>query len=267
MLGYSRSAVTKARPLIAVVDDEEPIRDLMCAMLASANYVCTQTESGKAALSLLGSGEQFELMLSDLMMPGMDGIALLESAKERFPDMPVIMVTAVTDVSVALGAIRNGAYDYLLKPFDNARFELALSRAKQRIRLGANQPRRLERFAIKSTGELCFVKISEIDWIEAADYYACLHVGARSHLIRRSMAELVGSNDVLITGASTAGEALKLLKENRFEVAQLSGNTQHLLSVQTRSIREHRQAVATIWGVAKHVHMKVLKAHRISFKR
>src|SRR5947209_17180501 len=120
---------------ILIVDDEEPIRDLVAAMLASANYVCTPTESGKEALSLLNSGEQFELMLSDLMMPGMDGIALLEAAKERFADMPVIMVTAVTDVSVALGAIRNGAYDYLLKPFERDQLLATVRRAMENRRL------------------------------------------------------------------------------------------------------------------------------------
>src|SRR6202048_3630324 len=120
---------------ILIVDDEEPIRDLVSAMLASANYVCTQTESGKEALGLLSSGSQFELMLSDLMMPGMDGIALLEAAKERYPDMPVIMVTAVTDVSVALGAIRNGAYDYLLKPFERDQLLATVRRAMENRRL------------------------------------------------------------------------------------------------------------------------------------
>src|SRR5205807_2430337 len=77
---------------ILIVDDEEPIRDFVSAMLGTANYVCTQSESGKQALSLLASGQEFELMLTDLMMPGMDGIALLEASKERYPDMPVIMV-------------------------------------------------------------------------------------------------------------------------------------------------------------------------------
>src|SRR5579872_5093011 len=120
---------------ILIVDDEEPIRDLVAAMLASANYVCTPTESGKEALSLLNSGEQFELMLSDLMMPGMDGIALLEAAKERFPDMPVIMVTAVHDISVALDAIRNGAYDYLLKPFEREQLLATVRRALENRRL------------------------------------------------------------------------------------------------------------------------------------
>src|SRR5256885_14866467 len=120
---------------ILIVDDEEPIRDLMCAMLASANYVGPQTESGKAALSLVGSGEQFELMLSDLMRPGMEGIDLLEWAKDRFPDMPGVMVAAVTDVSVALGAIRNGAYDYLLKPFERDQLLATVRRAMENRRL------------------------------------------------------------------------------------------------------------------------------------
>src|SRR5438309_2547747 len=120
---------------ILIVDDEEPIRDFVSAMLSSANYVCSQSGSGKDALDRLISGEQFELMLSDLMMPEMDGIALLEASKERFPDMPVIMVTAVTDVSVALGAIRNGAYDYLLKPFERDQLLATVRRAMENRRL------------------------------------------------------------------------------------------------------------------------------------
>jgi putative nucleotidyltransferase with HDIG domain len=120
---------------ILIVDDEEPIRDFVSAMLTSANYACTQADSGKQALGLLSSGHVFELMLSDLMMPGMDGIALLEASKERFPDMPVIMVTAVTDVSVALGAIRNGAYDYLFKPFERDQLLATVRRALENRRL------------------------------------------------------------------------------------------------------------------------------------
>jgi putative nucleotidyltransferase with HDIG domain len=120
---------------ILIVDDEEPIRDFVSAMLSSANYTCSQAASGNEALALLDSGEEFELMLSDLMMPGMDGTALLEAAKERCPDMPVVMVTAVTDVSVALEAIRNGAYDYLLKPFERDQLMTAVRRALENRRL------------------------------------------------------------------------------------------------------------------------------------
>src|SRR5499427_4317631 len=74
-------------------------------------------------------------VLSDLMMAGMDGIGLLERTKERYPDMPVVMVTAVHDISVALTAIRNGAYDYLLKPFEREQLLNTVRRALENRRL------------------------------------------------------------------------------------------------------------------------------------
>jgi len=120
---------------ILVVDDEESIRDIVAQMLTTAGYVCTQAGSGMEALALLTSGNEFELMLSDLMMADLDGIGLLERAKERCPDMPVVMVTAVHDISVALDAIRNGAYDYLLKPFEREQLLNAVSRALENRRL------------------------------------------------------------------------------------------------------------------------------------
>jgi response regulator RpfG family c-di-GMP phosphodiesterase len=120
---------------ILVVDDEDPIREVVSSMLTSANFVCSQAASGDEALALLQSGEEFELMLSDLMMAGMDGQELLGATKERFPDMPVVMVTAVHDVSVALSAIRNGAYDYLLKPFEREQLLATVRRALENRRL------------------------------------------------------------------------------------------------------------------------------------
>jgi len=120
---------------ILVVDDEEPIREIVSSMLISANYQCRQAASGLEALALLNSGEEFELMLSDLMMADLDGIGLLERTKEKFPDMPVVMVTAVHDISVALAAIRNGAYDYLLKPFEREQLLATARRALDNRRL------------------------------------------------------------------------------------------------------------------------------------
>lgn len=120
---------------ILVVDDEEPIREIVSSMLGAAGYICKQAASGTEALALLTSGEEFELMLSDLMMADLDGIGLLERTKERYPDMPVVMVTAVHDISVALAAIRNGAYDYLLKPFEREQLLNAVSRALENRRL------------------------------------------------------------------------------------------------------------------------------------
>src|SRR6266849_8970036 len=120
---------------ILVVDAEETIREIVSSMLTTASYKCRQAASGMEALALLESGEEFELMLSDLMMANLDGIGLLEKTKERFPEMPVVMVTAVHDISVALAAIRNGAYDYLLKPFEREQLLATARRALDNRRL------------------------------------------------------------------------------------------------------------------------------------
>jgi putative nucleotidyltransferase with HDIG domain len=120
---------------ILIVDDEEAIREIVHSMLTMAGYRCHQASSGIEALALLESGEPFELMLSDLMMGEMDGNALLERTKEKYPDMPVVMVTAVHDISVALTAIRNGAYDYLLKPFEREQLLAVVRRALENRRL------------------------------------------------------------------------------------------------------------------------------------
>src|ERR1700677_3657453 len=120
---------------ILVVDDEEAIREIVCAILSATGYVCRQAGSGTEALALLNSGEVFELMLSDLMMAELDGIGLLERTKEKFPDMPVVSVAGGHDFSVAPAAIRNGAYDYLLKPFEREQLLNAVGRALENRRL------------------------------------------------------------------------------------------------------------------------------------
>jgi putative nucleotidyltransferase with HDIG domain len=120
---------------ILIVDDEEAIREIVHSMLSMSGYRCQQASSGAEALAILGSEEPFELMLSDLMMAEMDGIALLDRTKEKYPDMPVVMVTAVHDISVALAAIRNGAYDYLLKPFEREQLIAIVRRALENRRL------------------------------------------------------------------------------------------------------------------------------------
>src|SRR6266536_2921554 len=166
---------------ILVVDDEESISDVVSAMLSSAGYVCSQASCGKEALALLDSGEEYELMLSDLMMPEMNGIALLEAAKERFPDLPVVMVTAVTDISVALGAIRNGAYDYLLKPFEREQLLATVRRALENRRL------KLENRAYQTN-------------LEAL-------VTARTEQLRKAVKELEESYDITL---EALGDALDL---------------------------------------------------------
>jgi putative nucleotidyltransferase with HDIG domain len=104
-------------------------------MLSGAHFQTRQAASGIEALAILESGDDFDLVLSDLMMAEMDGIALLERAKERYPDMPIVMVTAVHDIQVALQALRNGAYDYLLKPFEREQLLATVRRALEHRRL------------------------------------------------------------------------------------------------------------------------------------
>jgi putative nucleotidyltransferase with HDIG domain len=166
---------------ILVVDDEEPIREIVCSMLASAGYTCSQAASGLEALALLESGEEFALMLSDLMMAELDGIGLLERTKERFPDMPVVMVTAVHDISVALAAIRNGAYDYLLKPFEREQLLATARRALENRRL------KLENRAYQTNLESL--------------------VAARTEQLRQAMQDLERSYDITL---EALGDALDL---------------------------------------------------------
>ena len=120
---------------ILVVDDEESIRDVICSMLAPA-YECEAAASGEEALARLREEpRRFSLLLSDLMMGGMHGFTLLEHVRKQYPDISVIVVTAVLELSVALNAIRNGAYDYLLKPFEREQLLAAVRRALEHRRL------------------------------------------------------------------------------------------------------------------------------------
>lgn len=177
---------TKIRTLI--VDDEPLARSNLSVLLRHDPEIeiVSECSSGAEALTIIRSAKP-DLVFLDVQMPECDGFDVLELLGKDLPPA-VVFVTAYDQY--ALHAFDAGALDYVLKPFDNGRFDRALGRAKQRITSGKDLPRKLERLAIKSVGQVSFVKVSEIDWIEAADYYACLHVGPRTHMMRRSMSEL-----------------------------------------------------------------------------
>jgi two-component system LytT family response regulator len=136
-------------------------------------------------------------------MPGLDGFDVVESIVELLGDDPPIIIFITAYDQYAIRAFEVQAVDYLLKPFTDERFELTMSRVKEMLRTkGAGDERakvaRLtnahraftQRFLVRSAGRIVFLKATEIDWIEAADYYARLHAGAASYLIRESMNEL-----------------------------------------------------------------------------
>jgi putative nucleotidyltransferase with HDIG domain len=119
---------------ILVVDDEEAIREVVSTLLDSQGYKCTVRANGRLALEAF-RGDTFDLVLSDIVMPEMDGLKLLSALRDEDPDVPVIMVTAMHDISIALEAIRAGAYDYILKPFEKDQLHLSVRRALEHRRL------------------------------------------------------------------------------------------------------------------------------------
>jgi two-component system LytT family response regulator len=171
-----------------IVDDEPLARSNLSILLRRdpAIEIISECSSAMEALTIIRTAKP-DLVFLDVQMPEHDGFDVLELLGK---DLPPAIVFVTAHDQYALRAFEAGALDYLLKPFDNPRFDLALDRAKQRIAAGKDLPRKLDRLAIKSPGQISFLKISEIDWIEAADYYACLHVGSRTHMLRRSIAEL-----------------------------------------------------------------------------
>jgi len=171
-----------------IVDDEPPARSNLAVLLRGEREIELIGECGSGIEAIAEiRARRPDLLFLDVQMPELDGFDVLEFLGKDLPPA-IIFVTAYDHY--ALRAFEAGALDYLLKPFDNARFELALKRAKDKIALHRVSQQRLERLVIKETGQVRFVKVADIDWIEAADYYACLHVGSKTHLLRRSMNDL-----------------------------------------------------------------------------
>jgi two-component system, LytTR family, response regulator len=183
---FAEGRLNKIRAL--VVDDEPLARSNLTVLLGldPEIEIVRECGSGMEALAEIRNLKP-DLVFLDVEMPECDGFDVLEMLGKDLP-AAVVFVTAYDQY--ALRAFEAGALDYLLKPFDNVRFDRALGRAKERIAYGQNPSRTTEYLTVKSAGRVLFLKTSEIDWIEAADYYSCLHVGAKTHLLRRSMSEL-----------------------------------------------------------------------------
>ena len=129
-----------------------------------------------------------DLVFLDVQMPECGGFDVLEVLGTELPPA-IIFVTAYEEY--ALRAFEAGALDYLLKPFDDARFERALKRAKDKIaHYSPRQPQLAQRLVVKDRGQVLFLNVADIDWVEAAGYYACVHVGSDTHIIRRTLLEL-----------------------------------------------------------------------------
>jgi two-component system, LytTR family, response regulator len=215
---------------VLVVDDEPLARRNLSALLGPDPDIAAVTEcgSGLEAIEVIRATKP-QLVFLDVQMPECDGFDVLEQLGSELAST-IIFVTAHNEY--ALRAFEAGALDYLLKPFDDARFQRALARAKEKIAHYsplAHQP--VERLVVKSPGRVLFIPVIDIDWIEAADYYACIHVGEASHLIRRTLAELerdIGAERFFRTHRSVIVNlerirGLELQSDGEYEVALKSG--------------------------------------------
>lgn len=193
----------KIRTLI--VDDEPLARQRIRRLLESDSDISVVGECGDGAQALAALRETPpDLVFLDVQMPVLDGFGVLQSLGGTTP-LPVVIFVTAHD-RYALKAFEVHAFDYLLKPFDKNRFATALERAKAQVWQGnsaalnrrlqellqavPDRQQRPERLMIKSGGRIYFVRIEDVDWIEAAGNYVHLHVGKEDHLLRESLCGL-----------------------------------------------------------------------------
>lgn len=194
---------------VAIVDDEPLARERLRTMMSNRPgfEVVAECHDGEQAVETL-SAELPDLVFLDVQMPELDGFAVLEALAEtvdanRLPG--VVFVTAYD--AYAIRAFEVNALDYLLKPFDRARFETALERATSRLHRSAGittdsdlrefvtqlraernaAGRYAERIVVRASGRIFFVRVKDIDWVEGDGNYVRLHSGGKSHLVRETL--------------------------------------------------------------------------------
>jgi two-component system LytT family response regulator len=192
-----------------IVDDEALARRFIRRMLKDDTdvEVVGECSNGKEAVAFIRKHSP-DLVFLDVQMPEMDGLSVLQSlGTERLPQ--IVFTTAYEQYAVR--AFELHALDYLLKPFDQSRFQEALARAKEQLRyrqrederlqIGAlletleRPPEYLERLIIKAEGRITFLRTREIDWIEADDKYVHLHAGTTTRMVRQTLSAMEAQLD------------------------------------------------------------------------
>jgi two-component system LytT family response regulator len=189
-----------------IVDDERHARQKLRALLAPHRDVeiIAECANGDDAVTVIRD-RQPDLVFLDVQMPGRDGFEVVAGAGDSIRQ--VIFVTAFDQYAVRAFEVQ--ALDYLLKPFDRTRLDKALERARAHVRddgdlrerlaalVGQVRPesRPIDRMMVKSSGRITFLRVDEIDWIEAADNYVRVRAGKEGHLIRETMNHLESQLD------------------------------------------------------------------------
>ncbi len=193
---------------VLVVDDEAPARQRLIDLLRRDSQVSTIAEAtdGLAAVEAIRA-QRPDLVLLDVQMPEMDGLGVIDTIGAD--EMPLTIFVTAYDQH-AIRAFEANALDYLLKPFSDERFETAMARAKARldersirefgqrimkIASAAPASHPWDRLVVKSGGATRFIRVAEIDWIEAAGVYVNLHVAGKELLYRAALNELAEKLD------------------------------------------------------------------------
>jgi putative two-component system response regulator len=128
----SGSPVVAGSAKCVVVDDESAVRAFLVRMLEAQGFQCFEAASGREALRVLDHIGEPPLIISDMRMPEMNGISLLEAVRARYPDTSVIMLSGVTETSTAVDCLHRGAADFLLKPISMSELQARISRALEK---------------------------------------------------------------------------------------------------------------------------------------
>ena len=144
-----------AKPRLLIVDDEPEVRGVLHDLL-SGTYQCVEASSAEEALAQLRE-HVFDLVISDITMSGMSGLEMIPHVKTVSPDTVIVMISGIQTIESAINALRLGAFDYLMKPFDLRQAEAAVSRALEYHELVVAKKRyetRLEGLVEQRTAEL-----------------------------------------------------------------------------------------------------------------
>ena len=193
--------MSKAR--ILAVDDQRYFRELIEGLLDDEGYEVQTTSSGEEALHIL-EREDFDVVITDLVMPGIDGTELVRRIKERLPSQDVVMVTGVVDVKTAVDAMKQGATDYILKPFDRATLVDALHKILGQRRLKDEHARLMEE-------NLAFMGVLSV-FERAAGLFSTLSVEPLAErLVEGLCLETRAQSGVLWVAEDPGGETLELV--------------------------------------------------------
>jgi two-component system, LytTR family, response regulator len=216
---------------VLIAEDELLARERLVALLHNEKdiEIVAACRNGTEAVAQI-QNKNPDVLFLDVEMPGIDGFGVLNAIDLQTP--PIIVFTTAYD-QYAVRAFDIQAQDYLLKPFDQDRFSQALNRVRLQFRARQRSeaakegsPRKGERILVKSRGRILFLRVKEIDWIEAAGNYVQIHVGEQTHILREKIGTI---EEALDTETFVRIHRSLIVNSDRIKELQPCGNSEYLM--------------------------------------